>query len=165
MEFPRLRGWIGAAAISLCHSTATQDLSHVCDLHHSSQQCQMLNTLRKARARTLILMDTSWVCHHWATTRTPGSSCLTCKEWKTNVCYFVSFTALLSVSNSYSSLATESKTIISSFVLVEKKLWYSKWYKNVHRIQFFFLFICFVFCLSRAAPAASPLSIPRLGVE
>ena len=38
-----------------------QDLSHVCDLHYSSQQCQILNPLSKAKDWTLILMDTSWV--------------------------------------------------------------------------------------------------------
>ena len=43
-------------------ATATQDLSHVCDLRHSSQQCQLLNPLSEARDRIHILMHTSWVC-------------------------------------------------------------------------------------------------------
>ena len=30
-------------------ATATPDPSHVCDLHHSSRQCQILNPLSKAR--------------------------------------------------------------------------------------------------------------------
>ena len=30
-------------------TTATQDLSHVCDLHHSLLQCQILNPLSEAR--------------------------------------------------------------------------------------------------------------------
>ena len=38
---------------------ATQDLSHVCNLHHSSWQCQ--NPLSEARDQTHILMVTSWV--------------------------------------------------------------------------------------------------------
>ena len=33
------------------------DLSHVCDLHHSSEQHQILNPLRKARGQTYVLMD------------------------------------------------------------------------------------------------------------
>ena len=39
-------------------STATvmQDLSHFCDLHHSSQQCQILNPLSEAKDRTCNLM-------------------------------------------------------------------------------------------------------------
>ena len=45
-------------------ATATHDLSHVCDLHHSSQQCQILDPLRKAWDRTHILMDTSQVLYH-----------------------------------------------------------------------------------------------------
>ena len=49
----------------------TQDLSHVCDLHHSSWQCQILNPLSKARGRTHILMDPGWVRYHWAMTGTP----------------------------------------------------------------------------------------------
>ena len=39
-------------------ATATQDLTHVCDLRHSSQQCQILNPLSKARDWTCVLMDT-----------------------------------------------------------------------------------------------------------
>ena len=37
---------------------ATQDLSCICDLHHSLQQCWILDPLNEARARTCILMDT-----------------------------------------------------------------------------------------------------------
>ena len=36
---------IGAVAAGLCHSHSNADLSHVCDLHHSSWQCQILNLL------------------------------------------------------------------------------------------------------------------------
>ena len=36
---------------------ATTDPSHICDLHHSSQHCQILNPLIEARDRTLVLMD------------------------------------------------------------------------------------------------------------
>ena len=42
-------------------ATARRDLSHVCDLHHSSQQCQILNSLSEARDRTFILIDTSHI--------------------------------------------------------------------------------------------------------
>ena len=40
-------------------ATATQDLSCICDLHHSSQQHWILNPLCEARDQTHILMDTS----------------------------------------------------------------------------------------------------------
>ena len=52
------RGLIGTTAASLHHSHSMWDLSRVCDLHHSSQQRQILNPLSKARGQTLILMDT-----------------------------------------------------------------------------------------------------------
>ena len=38
-------------------ATATQDPSHICDLHHSSQQCQTLNPLsEEARDQTHVLV-------------------------------------------------------------------------------------------------------------
>ena len=51
-------------------ATATQDLSCVCDLHHSSRQCRILNPLGKVRDRTFVLLDTSRVRYCWATTET-----------------------------------------------------------------------------------------------
>ena len=45
-------------------ATATLDLSHVCNLHQSSWQGQILNPRSKARDRIPVLMDTSWVCYH-----------------------------------------------------------------------------------------------------
>ena len=41
------------------HTTATAmpDLSHICDLCHGIQQCQIFNPLSEARGRTCILMD------------------------------------------------------------------------------------------------------------
>ena len=52
-------------------ATATRDPSHICDLHHSSQQCWILNPLSEAKEGTWILMVPSWVRYHWATTGTP----------------------------------------------------------------------------------------------
>ena len=40
-------------------TTATEDLSRICDLHHSSLQSPILNPLIQARDQTHILMDTS----------------------------------------------------------------------------------------------------------
>ena len=68
MEVPRL-GVIGAAAASLCHSHP--DLSRVCDLHHNSRQCQILNPLIEARDRTCNLMVPTQIPFHYAMTRTP----------------------------------------------------------------------------------------------
>ena len=44
-------------------ATATQDPSHVYDLHRSSWQHWIFNLLSKARDRIHILMDTSQVCN------------------------------------------------------------------------------------------------------
>ena len=50
---------IGAVAASHSHSHTRFELH--CDLHHSSQQRQILNALREARDQTRILMDNSGV--------------------------------------------------------------------------------------------------------
>ena len=52
-------------------ATVTQDPSFACDLYHSSWQHWILNPVSKARGRTHILMDTTSVHFHWATTETP----------------------------------------------------------------------------------------------
>ena len=79
MEVPRLRVqlelWPPAyATATATRDTATQDPSHICDLHCSSWQHWILNPLREAKDQTHVLMDSSWVHYHWATMRTPGVS-------------------------------------------------------------------------------------------
>ena len=54
-------------------ATAMPDLSHVCDLHHSSWQCWISYPLSEARDQTCILMDASQICFCWAMTGTPFS--------------------------------------------------------------------------------------------
>ena len=49
MEVPRLGLKLELQLLACATATATWDLSQVCDLHHSSQQCQILNPLSKAR--------------------------------------------------------------------------------------------------------------------
>ena len=53
-------------------ATATPDLSHVCNLHHSSWQRQIINPLSKPRDQTLNLMVPSQILFCCATTGTPG---------------------------------------------------------------------------------------------
>ena len=50
---------------------AMLDPSHVCGLHHSSRQCQILSPLSEAKDRTHILMDTSQIRFRCATVGTP----------------------------------------------------------------------------------------------
>ena len=70
MEVPRLgvrsELWLPAYTTA----TATSDLSCVCDLHHSSQQC--LNPQSEARDQTCNLMVPSQIRLHWITTGTPN---------------------------------------------------------------------------------------------
>ena len=61
MEFPR-QG-VEPELPLLATATAAWDPSHICDLYHNSQQCQILNPLSEARDRTCILMDSSQVCY------------------------------------------------------------------------------------------------------
>ena len=55
--------WVGVESeLQLLACTAAmRDLSHVCNLHRSLQQCHFLNPLSKARDLTCILMDASQV--------------------------------------------------------------------------------------------------------
>ena len=61
MEVSRLGVESELQLLACTTATATLDTSCVCDLHHSSQQCQILNPLSKARDRTHNLMDTGHV--------------------------------------------------------------------------------------------------------
>ena len=62
MEVPKLG--VESALQLLAYTTAMQDPNQICALHHGSQQHQKLNLLSRARDRTQVLMDTSWVCYH-----------------------------------------------------------------------------------------------------
>ena len=61
MKVPRLGVKLELQLLAHATATATQDPSHVCDLHHSSWHHQILNPLSKARDLTGILMDPSRV--------------------------------------------------------------------------------------------------------
>ena len=71
MEVPRLGVKSELQLLAYTTATAMPDLNWVYSLHHSSRQCQILNPLSVARDQTCILIDTSWVHSHQATTRTP----------------------------------------------------------------------------------------------
>ena len=71
MEAPRL-GITSELQLPACTiATAILDLSHICNLHHNSRQCQILNPLSKARGRSHILMNPCQVHYHWAMMETP----------------------------------------------------------------------------------------------
>ena len=71
MEVPRLGVKSQLWPLAYATAIATPDPSCVFDLHHSSDQCWILNPLSKSRDQICLLMDTSQVCHHCATTGNP----------------------------------------------------------------------------------------------
>ena len=72
MEVPRLGVESELQLPAYITATATPDLSHVCELDHSSWQRQILNPLNEARDRAQVLMDSSWVCYCCTKTGTPS---------------------------------------------------------------------------------------------
>ena len=71
MEVPRLGGELELQLLAHVTARAMQNPSHICNLHHSSQQYQIINPLTEARDQTHIFMDTSQVHYHRATMGTP----------------------------------------------------------------------------------------------
>ena len=63
MDIPRLGVELELQLPAYATATETQDLNHICDLPHSSQQHQIFNPLSETRDGTHILMDTSCVCY------------------------------------------------------------------------------------------------------
>ena len=79
MAVPRLGVESELQLLAYTTATATQDLSHVCDLYHSSRQCRILNSLSKARDGTCILMHASQT--HFCCTTTGIPNVLFCIEF------------------------------------------------------------------------------------
>ena len=77
MEVPRLGVKTELQLPAYATATATPDQSCICDLHHSSQQGQILNPLNKARDQTRNLMVPSQIHFHCAMTGTPNDGFLT----------------------------------------------------------------------------------------
>ena len=61
MEVPRLRVQLELQLLAYATVTAMQDPSRVYNLHHSSQQQQILNPLMEAREGTCVLMVASQI--------------------------------------------------------------------------------------------------------
>ena len=76
MEVPRQGIQLSVQLLAYTTATATQDLSRVCNLHHSSWQRQSLNPLSKARDRTHNLMIPSWIRFCCDMMGTPDSTAL-----------------------------------------------------------------------------------------
>jgi len=68
MEVPRLEAESELQLLAYTTAIATQDPIHICNLHHSSWQLQILNPLSEARNQTCNLMVPARICFHRATT-------------------------------------------------------------------------------------------------
>ena len=75
MEVPRLG--VESELQLPAYAIATPDLSHVCDLHHSSWQNQIFNPLNEARDGTSNLMVPSLIHFHCTMMGTPLVGVLT----------------------------------------------------------------------------------------
>ena len=71
MEVPRLGIDSELQLLAYTTDTQPQDPSCICNLHHSSGQCWILNPLSEARVQTRILMDTSQISFHCDTAGSP----------------------------------------------------------------------------------------------
>ena len=76
MEIPRLGVESELSLLAYDTAPAIPDLSHVCDLYHSSRQCRILNPLSEARDQTCILIDATQIRFCSATTATPWAKIL-----------------------------------------------------------------------------------------
>ena len=61
MEVHRLRVESELQLLAYTTATETWDPSCICDLHHGSWQCRILNLLVEARDQTCICTDTGWL--------------------------------------------------------------------------------------------------------
>ena len=71
MEVPRLGVKFELQLLAFATATATQYLSHICNLHNSSRQCWIPNPLSNSKDWTGILMDPSHIHFCWATVGIP----------------------------------------------------------------------------------------------
>ena len=67
MQVPRLGVKLELQLLAYVTTTALWDPRCICDLHHSSWQCQIPNPLSEARDGPCILMDTSRIHFHCTT--------------------------------------------------------------------------------------------------
>ena len=72
MEVSRLGAESELWLLAYSTARATRDPSCVCNLHHKSRQCWILDPLSKAREQTCNLMATSQICFRCATMGTPS---------------------------------------------------------------------------------------------
>ena len=75
-EVPRLEVKLELQLLGCTTATAIPDPSCICNLHHSLQQCQILNPLSEARDQIHNLTDTTGFLTCWVMTATPYAAIL-----------------------------------------------------------------------------------------
>ena len=101
-------------------ATATRDPSLICNLHHSSWQCWILNPLSEARNRTLNLMVPNGICFRCTKMETPRSFFNSHKRLGRNALFFL---MLLYISK----LPCKSLIVMCLYVKI-----YNNMYKILH---------------------------------
>ena len=76
MEVPRLGIQLEVRLPAYARAVAMPDLSHICNLQHSSQQCQIPNPLIEARDWTLNFLVPRWIPFHCTMMGTPHTALL-----------------------------------------------------------------------------------------
>ena len=94
------RGQLELLLPAYTRSTATPDPSCICNLHHRSQQCQILNPLREARDWTRNLRVPSWIRFCCTMTGSP---------WFFILIVYVSYT---SIKNEVINIRWEVKSVL-----------------------------------------------------
>ena len=98
-----------ATPAALTTVTAMPDLSHVCDLHHSSWPCWILKPLSEARDRTHNLMVPIQICFRCATTGIPLIPPYSCKM----SCVMTAYYSTVSVYHPFSQQAFHTHMIMT----------------------------------------------------
>ena len=88
VEAPRLGVELELQLLAYATATAMPQQRHICNLHHSPWQRQILNPLSEARDGTCILVHPSRVCYHWATMGIPDPCNL---DYSVELFYFLIF--------------------------------------------------------------------------
>ena len=126
------------------------DPSCACNLHHSSQQCRILNPLSEARDQICNLMDTRQVHYHWATTGTsdifPFINNVLYTAFKDISEFMLSpFSFLMLSLNDFFLLFTSFAEPVHFIFLLKNDLWGSPffWFSNVLICTVSFNFLIF----------------------
>ena len=151
MEIPRLGVKLELQLPAYATATAMSGLSHTCNLHHSSRQCQIPDPLSEARDQTCILMDASQVHFHCTTMGTPKKLTFNLSmEQFQNLTTYSPLKQILSSKNWYhTGITFQQKCIIGNYTkyTIVKKLKNKEkiWYWKLSIVLFKKLFIYFVF--------------------